>query len=372
MVASISSLSSRRKTAASLAATLLIGLSLSACNQASGGNSEPESAPRVLVEKIHYAPQRDARSFVASIRSRIETDQGFRVGGKVAVRLVEVGQRVRAGDALGKLDEIDLRLQKQQADAELAASKTALEQALADERRGADLLAKGWSPQASYDRLRAAADEARGRNLRAQRAVELAANALDYATLRADADGVVTATFIEPGQVVSAGQQAIRLARLAEKEAVVAVPENFVGRVRNGEAQLALWSAPEQPYRAVLRELAPAADAVTRTFTARFSLPDADDKIELGMSGTLTVAPLQEERVARVPLSALFDQGQGSALWAVDSAGRLTLKPVVVRRYDDRDVEVAGGVEEGDEVVVLGAQKLEAGERVRATTQLSF
>jgi RND family efflux transporter MFP subunit len=357
---------------APLAMAAGVALSLSGCNAASGASDQSDAVPRVLVEKIHYAPERDARSFVASIRSRTETDQAFRVGGKVTVRLVEIGQRVKAGEALGKLDDIDLRLQKQQADAELAASKTALEQAVADERRGADLLAKGWSPQATFDRLRAAADEARGRNLRAQRALELAANSLDYATLRADSDGVVTATFIEPGQVVAAGQQAIRLARLSEKEAVVALPENFVGRVKNGEARLSLWSAPEKPYLAVLRELSPLADPVTRTFTARFSLPGADDRIELGMSGTLTIIPRQQDRVARVPLSAVFDQGQGSALWTVESNGTLALKPVAVRRYGEREAEVTGGVEEGDDVVILGVQKLQAGERVRATTQISF
>jgi RND family efflux transporter MFP subunit len=360
------------RIATSLALATLAGTGLSGCNQASGSDGQAQAEPRVLVEKVHFAPENDTRSFVASIRSRIETDQAFRVGGKVARRFVEIGQRVKAGDALGTLDDLDLRLQKEQADAELSASQTALEQALADQRRGAELLRKGWTAQAAYDRQRAAADEACGRNLRAQRAVELAANALDYATLRADADGVVTATFIESGQVVAAGQQAIRLARLAEKEAVVALPETFVGNVRNGEARLTLWSAPDKNFRAVLRELAPSADPVTRTFTARFSLPDADDKVELGMSATLTVAPSQGKPVARVPLSAVFDQGAGSSLWTVDSGGRLALKPVVVRRYDGRDAEVSRGVDEGDQIVVLGAQKLEAGEKVRPTTQLSF
>jgi RND family efflux transporter MFP subunit len=364
--------SSHFRVPAALGVAALLGAGLSGCNQASGDHARQDAEPRVLVEKVHFAPENDARTFVASIRSRIETDQAFRVGGKVARRLVEIGQRVKAGDALGKLDDVDLRLQKQQADAELEASQTALEQASADERRGAELLRKGWTAQAAYDRLRAAADEARGRNLRARRAVELAANALDYATLRADADGVVTATYIEPGQVVTAGQQAIRLARLAEKEAVVALPENYVGRVKSGEARLTLWSAPEKSYRAVLRELAPAADPATRTFAARFSLPDADDKVDLGMSGTLTIAPRKSDPVARVPLAAVFDQGKGSSLWTVESGDRLALKPIVVRRYGDRDAEVSRGVDEGDEIVVLGAQKLETGEKVRPTTQLTF
>jgi len=359
------------RIATTLALATVAGAGLSGCNQASG-DKEPGREPRVLIEKIHFAPEDDLRSFVASIRPRIETDQAFRVGGKVACRLVDTGQRVKAGEALGKLDDLDLGLQKQQADAELAASQTALEQAQADERRGAELLRKGWTAQAAYDRQRAAADEARGRNLRARRSVELAANALGYATLRADADGVVTATFIEPGQVVTAGQQAIRLARLTEKEAVVALPESFVGSVRNGEARLMLWSAPEKPYRATLRELAPAADSATRTFAARFSLLDADDKVDLGMSGTLTVATRKSDPVTHVPLSAVFDQGKGSSLWKVDGSGRLSLQPIVVQRYGDRYAEVSRGVEEGDEIVVLGAQKLQAGEKVRPTTRLAF
>ena len=235
------------RIATTLALATVAGAGLSGCNQASGGEGQARAEPRVLIEKIHFAPENDTRSFVTSIRSRIETDQAFRVGGKVARRLVETGQQVKAGDVLGRLDDLDLGLQKQQADAELAASQTALEQALADERRGAELLRKGWTAQAAYDRQRSAADEARGRNLRARRAVELAANALDYASLRADADGVVTATFIEPGQVVTSGQRAIRLARLTEKEAVVALPESFVGGVKQGEARLTLWSAPEKP-----------------------------------------------------------------------------------------------------------------------------
>lgn len=353
---------------------LVLGcLALSGCNNASGGAQEAEAEKVVLVQKAHFLPQDEARSFVASIRARIETDLAFRVGGKVLVRLVDMGQRVKSGQILARLDEADLILQKQQADAELAASKTALEQAGTEEKRGTDLLKKGWMAQSAYDRLRAAADEARGRNLRARRAVDLAANALDYAVLRADADGIIAATSVEPGQVVAAGQPVLRLARLAEKEAVVALPENFVARVKDCDAGFSLWSAPrKKSYQAVLRELSPAADPVTRTFTARFSLPEADDSIALGMSGTLTLTPGHSPLVARLPLSALFDQGKGASLFVVDASGRLSLRPVEARGYDESSVLVASGIAEGDDVVILGVQKLEAGEKVRPTTQIAF
>ena len=326
----------------------------------------------VLVAVAHLAPEQTTRSFVATIRPRIETDMSFRVSGKIARRMVDVGQSVVAGDILAKLDETDLRLQKEQAEAELAASRVALEQTAADESRGADLRAKGWNAQATYDRQRSAVEEARGRNRRAQRAVELAANALAYAVLRADSDGVVTTVNVEPGQVVAAGQAAIRIARKGETEASVALPEAFLARAREGKATLVLWSDPGKTYAATLRELSPIADTATRTFAARFSLPQADTKVSLGMSATLTVSAQSAEKVARVPMSALFDEGRGSTLWTVAADGALAQKSVDVLRYENADVVVSSGLQDGDRVVVLGVQKLDAGQKVRTISRLSF
>jgi RND family efflux transporter MFP subunit len=333
--------------------------------------SDPRGRP-VLVNVVHYAPEQPTRSFVATIKPRVEADQSFRVGGKVAARLVDVGRVVKAGEPLAKLDETDLRLQKEQAEAELAASRTALEQAEADERRGAQLREKGWTSQAVYDRQRAAAEESRGRNRRAQRALELTSNALGYAVLCADADGVVTAAPIDPGQVVAAGQPAIRLARTDETEAAVALPEDFAVHARDGVASLSLWSDPGRAYKAQLRELSPVADPATRTFAARFSLPEADGRLVLGMSATLSIAAPASAAVARVPASALFDQGKGPSLWIVANDGTVSLKPVTVARYDGALVLVASGVGEGERVVTLGVQKLDAGEKVRAISQLAF
>lgn len=332
----------------------------------------PVTGRPVMTTVVHYVPEQPSRTFMATIRPRVEADQGFRVAGKVAVRLVEAGRSVKAGEPLARLDDADLRLQKEQAEAELAASKVAMEQTSADEARGADLHAKGWTARAVYDRQRSAAEEARGRNRRAQRAVELATNALDYATLRADSDGIVTAALIEPGQVVSAGQPAIRVARKGEKEAAVALPESFVSRAREGNASLTLWSEPGKVFRATLRELSPVADSATRTFAARFSLPDADDRVALGMSATLTVAAPAADQVARVPSSALFEQGRGPSLWVVGADGVTILKPVTVLRYEGAEALVASGVADGERIATLGVQKLSPGEKVRPITQLSF
>jgi RND family efflux transporter MFP subunit len=347
--------------------SILAAFGLTACGKS---DSAPDRGAErvVLVAPVRYGSHTQAREFVASIRPRIETDQGFRVAGKVVRRFVETGQRVKAGELLATLDDADLRLQKEQADAELAAARMALEQAVADERRALKLRKDGWTAQAALDRQRAAAEEARGRFQRASRAVELAQNSLDYASLRADADGVVTATAIEPGQVVAAGQAAVRIARSGELEAVVALPEAFVSAAGTGEASLSLWSNPGKIYQAKLRELSPSADAMTRTFAARFSILGADSSIAMGMTATLTIKNPDIGPVASVPLAALFNQGKGPSLWKVEDDGRLTLAPVTVLRYEAKTALVAGGVAEGDKIVVLGAHKLVSGQKVRPLT----
>lgn len=353
-----------------LAACALSGLAGRA-NAAEPGAEKSALRP-VLVASVRYGGESERRTFVAVVRPRVEADLAFRVPGKVARRLVDVGRVVRAGEPLAELDTTDLRLQKEQAEAERAAAARGLEQAQIDAQRGGVLNRQGWNSNAVYDRQKTALEEARGRALRAERAAELAANALDYAVLRADSDGVVSAAMIEPGQVVAAGLPALRLARAGEKEAVVAIPEIYVARVKQGAATLSLWSAPDRNYRANLRELSPTADPVARTFAARFALPDADSAVALGMSATLTIVADTQGKLARVPLSAVFNQGKGASLWTVTQDGALALKPVVIARYDGRDALVASGVEEGERIVVLGVQKLDPAVKVRPVTEIAY
>jgi RND family efflux transporter MFP subunit len=256
--------------------------------------------------------------------------------------------------------------------AEFTAATGVLAQAAAAEQRAKDLKVKGWTTDAQLDTARAAADEARARLNRAERSVDLTKNSLSYATLPADARGVVTATLIEPGQVVTSGQTAIRVARFGEKEAVVAIPETLVGRAKDGSASVTLWSEPGKKYTAKLREIAPTADSATRTYLAKFSLPEAGDTVSLGMTATLTLCDKATTRVARLPLSALFNEGDKPSFYVVDDAGEITLKPVTVKAYESNDVVISGGVAEGAKVVALGVQKLDPSQKVRVVSSLSF
>jgi len=345
-------------------------IALAGCNDQVA--QKPAVTRPVLVATAHYELEAPARSFVGTIRPRIEADMGFRVPGKVAKRLIEVGQTVEVGQPLATLDEVDLKLQAEQAVAESTAATGVMAQAVAAETRARELKAKGWATDAALDSAKAAADEARARLNRAERSVELTKNALSYATLEADARGVVTATLIEPGQVVAAGQTAIRVARFAEKEAVVAIPETLIGRAKTGAATVTLWSEPDKTYEARLREISPSADPATRTYLAKFSLPGAGDKVELGMTATLTLSDPTTQRVARLPLSALFRQGGDASFYVVDDKGNLTLQPVEVKSYESNDVVVTGGIDEGAKVVVLGVQKLDSNVKVKAVSSLSF
>jgi RND family efflux transporter MFP subunit len=352
------------------ASLAFLAVALAGCNDQVA--EKPAPSRPVLVATTHYEAETPERSFVGTIKPRIEADMGFRVPGKVAKRLVEVGESVDIGQPLATLDEVDLKLQAEQAVAEFNAATGVLAQAAAAETRAKDLRGKGWTTDAQLDSAKAAADEARARLNRAERSVDLTRNSLSYATLEADARGVVTATLFEPGQVVAAGQTAIRVARFAEKEAWVAIPETLVDRARTGTAAVTLWSAPDRKYAARLREIAPAADPATRTYLAKFSLPDAGDNVELGMTATLTLADAATERVARLPLSALFDQGDKPSFYVVEERGDVMLKPVAVKSYESNDVVITGGVDEGAKVVALGVQKIDPTQKVRVVSSLSF
>jgi RND family efflux transporter MFP subunit len=343
---------------------LLAALALAGCQAETAPLAQVERP--VQVQRVTFANGAAAREFVGVVRARYETDLGFRVSGKIVERVVNVGDRVRVGDVIARLDPQDLRLQVESAEAELAAATSSLSQAAADLDRYTTLKARGYAPVAEYDRKKTANDEAEGRLGRARRALDLARNQLAYADLKANADGVITATRAEPGQVVAVGQAVVQLAHRGEKEAVVALPETWLGDVRQTQAKVRLWSDGDRTYQARLRELSPQADPATRTYAARFTILDADDATAYGMTATVTLSRPGEESVARLPLSSVLNRGHGPSVFVVDDGGALTLRNVTVAAFDGAVALVTSGISNGDRIVTLGVQKLEAGLRVRA------
>lgn len=341
----------------------LAAAALAAC-QAETAPVERPSRP-VMVESVTIAGDSISREFVGVVAPRTETGLGFRIGGKLVERPVGVGDRVRAGDVIARLDAEDLTLQLESAEAEFDAATSSLAQAGADFARYEALKERGHATAADLDRKTLARDEASARLERATRSLDLARRQVGYAELRADVDGVVTATGAEPGQVVAVGQPVATIAHLEGKDVVVALPEDWFGDAADADAKVSLWADGDRVLDARLRELSPDADAATRTYRARFAIADDDDAIAFGMTATVALTRAGEGRVARLPLAAVFDTGKGPSVYVVGETGHLALRPVEVAAFNAETAVITGGVADGERVVTLGVQKLQDGEHVR-------
>ncbi len=362
--APVSNTSVRRKVRP-LAALIAAGLLTLTAPGALAAEAAPIAAPRpVQVVKVAPAPAVAERGYTGTVRARIETDMGFRVAGKLATRHVDVGDRVEAGQVLAELDAEDYRLSLQAAEAQVSSASAAATQTAADERRFRQLLKDGHVSQAEYDRRKASADAARETLRAAERQRDLAKNRLDYAVLRADAAGVVTAVTAEAGQVVEVGRPVVSVARTGEVEAVVAIPEGRLADLGTATAEASFWAAPDRRVPVTLRELSPEADPVTRTHTARFTLP-AEAGAVLGATATVHLSKPAQPTI-RLPRSAVVDFGRGPQVWTVDPAGgRLTPVTVTLGPPAEDEVTVAGDLKPGDLVVAIGAHRLDGSETVR-------
>lgn len=359
---------SRNPSATAFLALALAGsMALAACKTEKPVAEAPQP---VRVMAVKAAQDTRATSYVGVVRARYESDLGFRVAGKITERLVNVGDAVTAGQVLARLDVTDLQLAREANEAEFSAARSNLDQANAAEVRARDLLARGHVAQAVYDQRRAALEEAKGRLDRAERNLAISRNQTDYASLKADQAGIVTQLPVEVGQVVAAGQLAVRLARDGEREAVVSIPETRIAEIRNAQSEVELWAATARRYPARLREIAPQADAATRTYQARFSILEADASVGLGMTATVLTQAAAPANSVRLPASAVINDGHGAAVWVIDGSGqRVIRRPVTVKRFGQNEVAISAGLSEGERVVTLGVHVLDEGRPVRIVEQ---
>jgi RND family efflux transporter MFP subunit len=357
-------------TSLSALATLPAGLLLAACSQ-------PETiiAPvrPVLVVTAHSAAAASDRVFPATIQARHESELSFRTGGKVLARLVNVGDRVRAGQALARLDDSDNALSAAAAADTVNALKAEAAQAALDAARAQRLRADGSVSAAEDERLGAQAASLQARLQQAQRQAGVAHNRLGYATLVAPYDGVVTASHFEAGQVVTEGQAVLSVARSDEPEVVADLPEQLLDQARNEEVSATLWAHPEARLQLRLRELSPIASAGARTYRARYSIAGAAalpaSTLALGMTAELSLHGKAAESSTWLPAGALWKAAGKPSVWLVDAvAGKLVAQPVRVRGYTADAVQVAG-VKDGSLVVAAGAQKVEPSMKVRPVSR---
>jgi len=332
---------------------------------------KPEDAPATLqlVRALVVDPKSigETRHAIGDIKPRYESDLSFRVGGKVLSRLVDVGTSVKQGDRLATLDTQDYENRLRSAEADVSSAEAALVNAEATEARQAKLLKDGWTPKATYDTALQNLQAAEARLKAARASLDLTRDQLNYTTLRADFDGVITAVGAEAGQNVNAGQMVIKLARPDDKDGIFNIAETALGDISGTNAKVIVWplSNPDLTVEGAVREISPVADPVTRTYTVKVTLNNPPPQLRFGMSVGGRLKGNSAPSVA-LPLSALFEKNSSPAVWVLDQqSSSLTLRPVTVARYEANTVIVASGLTKGDIVITAGVNKLTVGQKVR-------
>ncbi|RUU13427.1 efflux RND transporter periplasmic adaptor subunit [Mesorhizobium sp. USDA-HM6] len=336
--------------------------------QAAAAAGDPRQEPPIVRLVTAARVTGSERGFTGIIGARVQSSLGFRVPGKIVQRLVDVGEQVKAGQLLMRIDETDLRLALTAKRNAVAAARAVLVQASADEKRYAVLVKNGLAatPQ-RYEQAKATLDTATAQLAAAEADAKVAENEATYSVLVADADGTVVETLGEPGQVVSAGQAVVRIAQAGPREAVVALPETIrpaIGSV----AEAGVYGA-DRRYMAHLRQLSDAADPQTRTYEARYVLDGEAAAAPLGATVTIRIASQASRPEVQVPLGAVLDDGGKTGVWALDRAtSTVHFRPVNLLRVTS-ETAVISGLSSDDSIVSLGAHLLKEGARVRTASE---
>lgn len=302
--------------------------------------------------------------FAGEVRARVESRLGFRVGGKITARKVDPGTVVKKGQVLMQLDPQDLQLSQAQAKANLRAAETGRDLAKAELKRYQELRVKNFVSQAVLDAKVSAFSSAQSSVDAAQAAYFGQSNQAGYATLVSDVDGVVTAVDAEVGQVVSPGTPVVRVAKMGEKEIVIGLPEDKVEQLRKlTDVTVRLWANKDVVIPGKVREVSPVADAATRTYAVKVSIPDSAADVKLGMTAMVQFASTMATPQIKVPLTALFHEKNTTSVWLVDK-GVARMVPVTIAGTAGNDVVLAGGVTAGQTVVTAGVNLLKQGQKV--------
>ena len=310
----------------------------------------------------------DDRQAIGEIRPRYEADLGFRVGGKLVSRLVDIGAIVKKGELLARLDEQDFETRIRSSEADVSSAKAVVTEAESTEARSNQLVKKGVIARASYDETLRDLRSARARLEAAKAALELTMDQLTYTELKADFDGVVTAVGAEPGQVVSAGQLLVKLAKPEDKDGVFSIAESAFRDEPSNEpikVVVSLLSNPEIKTEGIVREISPVADPTTRTYQVKVTLTDPPATMRFGASINGRV-DIESAPVISLPATALFDKGGKAAVWVYDQdSSTVKLQIVNVLRYQTNQIILSSGLNKGDIVVTAGVNRLREGQKVR-------
>lgn len=341
---------------------LLLG-ALSACSKE---EPAPEPVRPVLWVQANAISEESLGRFAGNIEARFESTLGFRVGGRIAQRHVDVGSEVQKGQLLATLDPTDQQNNVRAAQGDLARIEAQWINAQANARRQQELFDRGVGAQAQLDIAQTDLKTTNASREQARSALSQAQDQLGYSELRTDHAAVVTRWQAEAGQVVTAGQEVVTLARPDVKEAVIDLPGSLADQLPVGvEFKVASQLDPQISTTATLREIEPQAERTTRTRRARLTLTDTPDSFRLGTSVSVTLSSAIAART-ELPINALQEVDGKTQIWVIDLQNQTVnqRQVQVVSRSGDMFV-LSNGVKPGERVVSAGVNSLKPGQKVK-------
>lgn len=331
-------------------------------------DDEHAEAPRPVLSILAKETSADTLRLTGTVEPRVQTELGFRILGRITSRKVDVGDLVKQGDVVASIDPLALELAVKSSQSDLFNANAQLANAVTTEQRQRTLALARTGTEAALEEAEQALRTAQASVAKAQASLDKAQEQLSYAELHAEFDGVVTATSAELGQVVSAGQTVVTIARPEERDAVVDIPQFAAETLKMGAPfDVSLQLDPMMSVRGTVREIAPAADTATRTQRTKIRLEAPPSEFRLGSTVNVVAADASEPRIV-LPSSAIVDTDGALSVWVVDVAGQK-----VVRRSIKADpasaqaatIAVSEGIEPGERIVVAGVYKLKDGQAIR-------
>ena len=321
----------------------------------------------VQIASVHFEEREQTVIITGEVVARVETDLSFRVGGRITGWFVDVGDAVKEGQVLARLDPEEQKADVEAAEAGVRAADAQLRLARTNFDRQKALLNDGISPRRDFDDAETAlrtAESAREASI-AQR--DTAKEVLSYTELRAPADGIVTARFAESGQVAQAAQTMFTIADTGPRDAVFDVYESlFFAQPSKDDVIVTLLSDDKIRTTGNVREISPTIDTQTGTVRVKIAMDQTPPEMTLG-SSVVGVGSLAPRRVAVVPWQALSGVDGKPALWIVDKANNtVSLRPVEVLSFETGSALVSGGIEEGETYVADGTKLLRPGQTINA------
>lgn len=362
--------SSKKKTVLSvIAGVLIVGVVAGGWFWHQHRNANAAVTDMVLVRSqvVGGAAATQEYTYSGEVRGRYESQLAFQVGGKVIVRHVELGSKVKAGDVLMQIDAKDIQQTVNSDSAQIYSTESKQKLAQNNLDRYRRLYEQGAVSRAQYDQYVSAYEVAVAEARQAGATYSQSVNQFDYSSLRSDRAGVVSAIATEAGQVVSAGQTVVTVVQDGEREVEISVPENRIEILRQSPSvMVSFWALPQVKVAGKVREVAPMSDTVTRTYKVRVSIADLPPEVTLGMTASVVVAAPQASSggATEIPLAAVYQTEKSPSVWVVQN-DVVSLRPVQVVAFGKTAVKVTGGLKPGDVIVTAGVHKLREGQKVR-------